>query len=177
VAVMIRSSGRPESDMVRMEREIQRVDSDLAVFALQSLNQVVAKSTAQRRFALSLISIFALTALTLAGLGVYGITAFGVAQRTREIGIRIALGATRSQLLAMILGRGVRLTLAGLLAGYLVSALLTRFLQGFLFGITGADVLTYLGATALLSAVMLLACYLPARRAVRLDAARALRQE
>ena len=177
VAVMIRSSGRPESDMVRLEREIQRVDSDLAVFGLQSLNQVVARSTAQRRFALSLIGTFALAALTLAGLGVYGITAFGVAQRTREIGIRIALGATRSQLLAMILGRGVLLTLAGLLAGYLGSALLTRFLQGFLFGITGADVLTYLGATVLLSAVMLLACYLPARRATRLDAARALRQE
>jgi predicted permease len=177
LAVMMRSSGRPEADLVRMERELQTVDPDLAVFALQSLNEVVARSTAQRRFALSLIGAFAFTALVLAGLGVYGITAFGVAQRTREIGIRIALGATRSQMLGMILGRGALLTLAGLLVGFVGSALLTRFLRGFLFGITGSDMVTYLGAAVLLSAVMLLACYLPARRAANLDPARTLRQE
>ncbi len=177
LAVMIRTAGRPEAGMAGMEREIQVVDSDLAVFALQSLDDVVRRSTAQRRFALSLISAFALAALALAGLGVYGVTAFGVSQRTREIGIRMALGASRSQVLGMILQRGIVLTLAGLAVGLAGSALLARSMQGFLFGTASTDVTTYLGVSALLTAVTLFACYLPARRAARLDPALTLRQE
>jgi predicted permease len=177
LAVMIRTAGRPEAGMAGMEHEIQVVDSDLAVFALQSLDDVVRRSTAQRRFALSLISAFALAALALAGLGVYGVTAFGVSQRTREIGIRMALGASRSQVLGMILQRGIVLTLAGLAAGLAGSALLARSMQGFLFGTASTDVPTYLSVSALLTAVTLFACYLPARRAARLDPALTLRQE
>jgi putative ABC transport system permease protein len=177
MGVLIRTAGNPESDMAGMEREIQKVDPDLAVFAVQTMNRVVAGSTAQRRFALSLIGVFALAALALAGLGVYGVTTFAVGQRRREIGIRLALGSSRSQVLTMILRRGVALTIAGLLAGLAGAALLTRFLRGFLFGTATTDVPTYVCASALLTAVTLFACYLPARRAARLDPAITLREE
>ena len=177
MSVLIRTAGKPELGLAGMERQIQMVEPDLAVFAVQSMNDVVDRSTAQRRFALGLIGAFAVAALALAGLGVYGVTAFAVGQRRREIGIRLALGASRAQVLTMILRRGVALTLAGLIAGLAGAALLTRFLQGFLFGTAQADVPTYLCASALLTAVALSACYLPARRAARLDPALTLRED
>jgi ABC-type antimicrobial peptide transport system permease subunit len=128
-----------------------------------------------RRFVLILLGIFATLALVLAGVGLYGVMAYFVAERRREIGIRVALGATRAAILEQVLVEAMRLVLVGLLLGCLAAQLLTRSMSSMLFGITATDPMTYLTVAVALGAVALLASYLPARRAAQLNPVIALR--
>jgi ABC-type antimicrobial peptide transport system permease subunit len=141
------------------------------------MEDVIARSMEQRRFALQVIGGFAFVAFALAAMGVYGIAAFSVSRRTREIGIRMALGAERRQVLAMVLREGVSLALWGLVPGVLGAFALTRFLRMLLFRATATDPATYACVSAVLVATALAACWFPARRATRIDPTVALREE
>jgi putative ABC transport system permease protein len=177
VSVFLRTSTQPELLLPVLRRQIEAVDPDLPVFGVRTMNEVVADSMAQSRFALQVIGGFAIVALTLAGLGVYGVTAFSVGRRTREIGIRIAVGATRGQILGLVLRQGFGLAAGGLAFGLLGALVLARFLRAFLFGVTTTDLTTYAGISLVLVVAILAACYLPARRAAAVHPMTALRSE
>ena len=130
-----------------------------------------------RRFVLVLFGIFAGLAVLLAAVGTYGVMSYAVADRTREIGIRVALGATRSSVIQQVLSETAQLTLAGLVAGCFAALGLTRFITSLLFGVTTTDVLTYAGVSCVLGSIALVAGYVPARRATEVDPLIALRQE
>ena len=135
------------------------------------------ESIGRRRFVLTLLAIFAGIALMLAAVGTYGVMSYAVAERTREIGIRMALGASTPTVLKDVLGDALRVTLAGLAIGAVAAYFLTRFIAALLFGISAVDPLTYVAVSVVLGAVSLLASYVPARRALRIDPLIALRQE
>jgi putative ABC transport system permease protein len=143
----------------------------------RTFSQIYSASLGSRRFNLILIGFFAGIALLLATAGVFGVMAYSVSRRTREIGVRVALGAGSRDVLAMILGQGLRTVLIGVVIGVAASLALTRAIQSLLFGVTATDPLTYAAVTLLLMAVALLACYLPARRAAKVDPMVALRYE
>ncbi len=141
------------------------------------MEQVIEQSTARQSFNMLLMSIFAGSALLLAVIGIYGVMAYLVVQRTREIGIRMALGAPRSNILKIVLGSGAELAVTGIGIGIAAGFALTRFLSGMLFGIRPADPMTFALVPLGLLAVALLACYIPARRAIKVDPMVALRYE
>jgi len=175
--VYIRTNARPESLEEPIRREVQSVDPNLPVFGVRTLDSVVSESLASRRFAMRLIVFFAATALLLAGVGIYGVMAYFVSQRTREIGIRVALGAAPRHISRLILGRGMALTAAGIAIGIIGAAALTRFLATLIFGVAPMDPLTFVMGAVVLGGVALAACYIPARRATRVDPMVALRYE
>jgi predicted permease len=177
MAVYLRADGDPKSLTQALRREVQSVDPNLPVFGERTMEDVVSASLAQRRFALQVVGGFGVLALLLAGVGVYGVVAYSVSQRTREIGIRLALGASSGAILRWVFKQGMKLTLFGTVVGLVGAFALTRLLRGLLFGVSSADPLTYAGLAALLSAVALLACYIPARRATKVDPMVALRHE
>src|SRR5262249_12972007 len=146
------------------------VDPDLPVFGDQPMTALVETSMAQRIFALRLVALFGVLALVLAGIGIYGMMAYAVSQRTREIGIRVALGASRGRILRWVLARGLTLTAVGIGVGLTAALALSQLLRGMLFDVTPTDPLTYLGLATLLAVVALATCYIPARRATRVDA-------
>jgi putative ABC transport system permease protein len=160
-----------------LRREVQAVDPDLPVFGERPMEDLISASLAQRRFAAQLIGLFGALALLLSGIGIYGVMAWSVSQRTREIGIRLALGANTRSILRWILGQGMRLTLVGVAVGLLGAFAMTRLLRGLLFDVAPTDPLTYVCLAALLAVVALLACYIPARRATKVDPMVALRTE
>ena len=153
---------------------VRDADRDLAVARLAMTPEIVARVLAPDRFNLTLITIFGGVALLLAVVGLYGVMAFVVSQRTREVGIRMALGGQPRQLVIQLLGEGLRLAAVGIAFGLAASLLISRALSGLLFGITAADPLTYLAIGVLLLAVALAASYLPARRALRIDPVKVL---
>jgi putative ABC transport system permease protein len=177
MTVFLRTTANPASLVEPLRREVQAVDPDLPVFGARTMEEVVARSFAQRRFQLQTIGAFAAIALLLAALGIYGVTAFWVTQQTQEIGIRLALGARGGDVIRMVMGQGLRLTLWGVLAGFAGSLPLSRVLRSLLFGTSFFDPLTFLAIAALLVATSLVACYLPARRATRVDPMHAPRTE
>ncbi len=177
MAVYLKVEGDPKALTQALRREVQAVDPNLPVFGERTMEDVVSDSLARRRFALQVVGAFGALALLLAGVGVYGVVAYSVSQRTREIGIRLALGASSGSILRWVFGQGMRLTLAGLGFGLVGALALTRALGGLLYGVSAADPVTYAGLAALLAAVALLACYVPARRATRVDPMVALRYE
>jgi putative ABC transport system permease protein len=177
LSLFLRTSTRPEAPAAALESAVRTVDPDLSVFAIRSMDQILSRVTGTRRFMLFLLASFAAVALGLALMGVTAVTLFAVSQRTQEIGIRIALGANRLDVLAVVLRQGMRLSLWGAGAGVMGALLLTRFLTSFLFSTTPIEPAIFALAPALLIGGSLLACYFPARRATRMDPVAALRKE
>jgi putative ABC transport system permease protein len=172
-----RTTADPASLAAAMRREIAAVDADLPVYDVRTMNQVIAESVAQRRFTMELLAIFAAAALGLAALGLYGVLSYAVTQRTREIGIRMALGGRRQDALRLVVGQGMKMAMIGALAGLIASLALTRLMKGLLFGVSASDPLTFIAVTLLLTLVAFVACWIPARRATKVDPIVALRCE
>jgi len=160
-----------------VRKHVGALDSTLPVFGAQTLTDTVSASLSQRRFSLEVIGLFALTALLLASIGVYGVISYLVSERTREIGIRLALGAQKSNILRVILQQGLQLALAGAVVGLLCAVVLSHFMASLLYGVKPTDPLSFASVAALFIGVALLACYLPARRAMKIDPMDALRHE
>jgi ABC-type antimicrobial peptide transport system permease subunit len=176
-ALVIRTAVDPLSLAGSVRNAIWAVDKDQTVANIDSMGNIVAGAIARQRFSMLLLAVFAGLALVLAAVGIYGVMSYSVAQQTREIGIRIALGAKRSNVLGMTLTQGLRLIGAGLLLGLVGALLLTRVMSSLLFGISATDPLTFLGISLVLLAVALLATYLPALRATKVDPMIALRAQ
>jgi predicted permease len=156
---------------------VQSINPELPVFGAMTLPGVVSGSLSQRRFSMEMVLLFALTALLLAGLGIYGTISYLVSERTHEIGIRLALGANRSKIMRMILRQGLELAIAGAAVGLIGALIVSRLMAGVLYGVAPTDPLTFAGVTLVLTAVALAACYIPARRATKVDPMFALREE
>jgi putative ABC transport system permease protein len=177
MAVYLRTGPKPESLANALREQIQAVDANLPVFGVQSLEQVVSSSLAQRRFAVLMIGLFGAVALVLAGIGIYGVMSYSVTQRTHEIGIRLALGAQARDVLKLVVGRGLTLAVIGVCVGLAGALALTRLISSLLYGVSATDPLTFATIAVLLTGVAALACYIPARRATRVDPLVALRYE
>jgi putative ABC transport system permease protein len=177
VHLFIRTSTDPLLMATEMRKVIWSLDKDQPVSRVQSLTEVISKSVAEPRFRTWLLGMFAAAGLTLTLVGIYGVVSYMAGQRTREIGIRVALGAQRGNVLRLVLNQGIRLTVAGAIAGVAGSLVLTRLLKSQLFSIKPTDPFTLAGAALLMLLVALMACYLPARRATRVDPLVALRHE
>jgi predicted lysophospholipase L1 biosynthesis ABC-type transport system permease subunit len=175
--VYIQTNASTEMLEEPVRREVQAVDPNLPVFGVRTLESVVSESLASRRFAMRLTALFAITALLLAGVGIFGVMAYFVGQRTREIGIRVALGASPRDISRLILGRGMTLTAGGIGLGIFGAAALTRSLGSLVYDVAPVDPATFLIGAIVLGAVALTACYIPARRATRVDPMVALRYE
>lgn len=173
----IRTATDPASLASAVRGQVAAIDPEQPVYNVATLEQMLSESMAPRRFNLLLLGLFALIALILAAVGIYGVMAFSVTQRTHEIGIRMALGAERRDVLRLVVRQGLRLTLAGVIFGVAGACALTRFLKSFLYGVRPTDPVTFVLVSALLVAVSILASYIPARRATRVDPMVALRYE
>ena len=176
VAFVARTS-TPGSTVEGIRAEIRRAAPDLPIQSTVTMDEAVAASVAQPRFRMVLLGLFAMTATLIATCGIYGLMAYAVTQRRREIGVRMALGAQRRDVLRLVLTRALRIVVAGLIVGLAGAAGVTRVLQTFLFGVTPTDPIAFTIVTLLLMAVGLMAAWLPARRATRIDPCAALRAE
>jgi putative ABC transport system permease protein len=175
--VAIRSTSDPAALMAMVRREVAALDPEQAVMGVMTMEQRVSTSLARPRFNALLLNLLSALAAALAAVGIYGVISYSVAQRTREIGIRLALGAKRSDVSRLVIRQGMALAGAGVAIGLAASLALTRLMQGLLYGVSASDLLTFAGATLLLGAVAVAACWLPARRATRVDPMVALREE
>jgi putative ABC transport system permease protein len=177
MTILARTSNDPLALLPTIRNQLRQLDPELPMAAVAPMDQLLADSLSRSRFTMFLLGIFAAVALLLAAVGIYGLTAYSVSQRTQELGIRIALGAQRQDVLRLVLAQGTRLTLLGLALGILAALALSRLLATLLFGVTATDPLTFAGVAALLALVALAACFIPARRATRVDPMVALRYE
>jgi len=177
MSLVARTAKDPSQLSSAVQEQVWALDKDQPVFDIKTMGQVMAESLAARRFTLSLMGIFALIALLLAAIGIYGVISYSVTQRRNEIGIRMALGARGSDVLRVILGQGMLLVLAGMTLGAIGAFTLTRVMSKLLFGVTATDPLTFAVTGIILWCVAMLACYIPARRAMRVDPMVALRYE
>jgi putative ABC transport system permease protein len=176
-AVAVRTEGDPRTYMQRVQAAIARVDKQEAVTRIRTIDQVIADTVSEPRFRAGLTGAFAVLALALSAVGIFGVLAFSVSRRTREFGIRMALGAQSATVLRMVLCEALGITAVGICAGLIAASALTRSLASLLFGVAPLDALTFAGAAALLAAVALAACAIPACRAARVDPAVTLRQD
>jgi predicted permease len=177
VAVVLRTEGDPTAVMGSVRRAVEEIDPREVVYNVQTMNEVVSNSFAARRLSMILLGVFAALALLLACVGIYGVISYLVGQRTHEIGVRIALGAQRSDVLRLVIGHGARMALLGVAIGVGTALGLTRLMANQLFGVSAHDPLTFAGVAMLLTLVAIAACYVPARRAMRVDPMIALRHE
>jgi putative ABC transport system permease protein len=176
-AFVIRTAGDPLAALPQVRAEFRSINAVLPLASTTTLETLLEDSLRERRFHLALLGAFAVVALLLAALGVYGVMSHATTERTHEIGVRMALGARGADVLRMVMRQGASLAIAGAIGGLLGATAVTRLLRGMLYGVTPLDPLAYVGAGALLLAAAGMACYLPARRAARLDPVRALRVE
>jgi predicted permease len=177
VTIHARVTGNPLTYASAIENTVHELNADLPVYDVNTLKARVQVVTTNQRIGGTFVGCFGLLALALAAIGIYGVIAYTTRQRTQEIGIRMALGAQQKEIFDLILGQGVRLTFIGVALGLVLSLLLTRFLRSLLFGVTTTDPLTFAVVIALLSAAALIACYLPARRAMLIDPIESLRHQ
>ncbi len=171
------ASGSPGALMPAIRREIQALDPNLPIAQVREMDEVIAAATTRPRFLTVLLTLFSVIALGLAAVGIYGVMAYTVAQRTQEFGIRLAIGASPADVLRLVMGQGLTLGLVGVAAGAIGAVTLTSFLKQLLFGVEAFDPITFATTALLLTLVILAACYLPARRATRVDPMVALRYE
>jgi putative ABC transport system permease protein len=177
MTLVVKSDGDPRGLAGAIENEVKAIDKDLPVFTVKTLEDYVSASVAQPRFNTLLLAIFAGLALVLTAVGLYGVMSYSVAQRTHEIGIRMALGAQTSDVLKLVVGQGMILTLIGVVIGIVAAFALTRLIASLLYGVSATDPVTFAIVSAVLATVALLACYIPARRATKVDPMIALRYE
>ena len=177
INLVLRTRDEPMAVVPAVRAVMSDLDRNLPLFEIESMDTLLARQVASQRFNATLLTAFAMFALLLAVLGIYGVMAYAVGQRTREIGVRMALGAAPSNILSMLVANGLALTAAGIAVGLAASLVLTRFLHSLLYGIQPTDVATYVGVTAVLAGVVFVACWLPARRAMRVDPMVVLRYE
>jgi putative ABC transport system permease protein len=177
LAIVVRTQTDPETLASSVRDVMTEIDQAQPIYDMQTLDQLVAKSLGQRRFTLTLMLLFGVVALVLSAIGIYGVMAFAVTQRTQEIGIRMALGASAVDVLKMVVGSGMFLALIGVVVGLIGAFAVTRLMASLLFGVSPTDLVTFGFVTAGLLMVALLACYIPARRATKVDPLVALRYE
>ncbi|MGA8221021.1 MAG: ABC transporter permease [Candidatus Acidiferrales bacterium] len=177
LAVFLRGQLDTAAIPVEVREQVQAVNPELPVFGAQTLDDALSASLSVRRFSMEMVAGFALTALLLAGLGIYGVISYVVNARTHEIGIRIALGAQTRDILQMVIFQGLRLAIAGAAVGLVGALIVAHLMAGLLYGVRPTDPVTFVGVALLLLGVALLACYIPARRAIRVDPLVALRYE
>jgi putative ABC transport system permease protein len=177
MTLVVRTDGEPAAIAPAIQREIRTLDPNQPVSDLRTMNQVMSEWVSRSRFNTLLLGLFAGLATLLSAVGIFGVMNYSVALRTRELGLRLAVGAQPRQVLLLVLKQGLLLTIAGVILGLAAAFALTRLLSGLLFGVAAVDVTTFATISLLLVVVSLLACYLPARRAMRIDPLRALRYE
>ena len=177
LTALIRSKADPAAVQRAAREAMRELDSDLPLYRLSTMEQARASSVDQPRFYAALLGAFAGLALFLAAVGIYGVISYSVSQRTRELGIRLALGATARAVLRLVLQQGLLVAGAGIALGLVASVALTRVLRSLLFGIGALDPLTLASVCGLLAAAAVLACWLPARRAARVDPLVAMKAE
>jgi ABC-type antimicrobial peptide transport system permease subunit len=175
--IVLRTTTDPASSTAAVSHELHEVDRDLPLYGVVTMDQRVAESLSRRRFTAALLAAFAGFALALAAIGIYGVMAYLVIQGTREIGIRMALGATQRTVLRLVVKQGMMLTLGGVGIGLVAALAFSRLVSSLLFGVTATDPLTFVGIVLLLTIVALIASYIPARRATRIDPMISLRGE
>jgi putative ABC transport system permease protein len=177
INVLARTETEPLGLASAVRGQILALNKEQPVFNVRTMEQIVAQSIAARKFSMLLLTIFALVALALASLGIYGLLSYAVSQRAREIGVRMALGAQSGDVVRLVIGQGMKLALIGVTIGLIASLALTRTMKTLLFGISATDPMTFAAIALLLTFVALLACFVPARRATTIDPLTTLRQE
>ncbi len=177
MTLVVRTDGEPAAIAPAIQREIRTLDPNQPVSDVRTMNQVMSEWVSRSRFNTLLLGLFAGLATLLSAVGIFGVMNYSVALRTRELGLRLAVGAQPRQVLMLVLKQGLLLTIAGVIIGLAAAFALTRLLSGLLFGVGAVDVTTFATISLLLVVVSLLACYLPARRAMRIDPLSALRYE
>jgi putative ABC transport system permease protein len=175
--LVVRTVGDPHVMVSALRSQVSALDPELPIYQVRTMEENVARSLGTKRLTNILITGFAATALLLAALGIYGVMALNVSSRINEFGIRMALGAQRSDVLWLVAKQGMLLMLAGVVIGLVAAFGLTRFIESLLFGVSSTDPLTFAAVTAVLAVVALVACYVPARRAMKVDPMVALRFE
>jgi putative ABC transport system permease protein len=175
--LVVKSAMDPGALTSAIRGAVREIDKDQAIFGICTMDQLIVNSVSTRRVTLILLGLFSTLALVLAGIGIYGVISYSVAQRTHEIGIRMALGAQKADVMRMVLGQGVKIAGAGVAIGLAASLALTRLLANLLFSVSAADPLTFVAVAVTLILVAMLACYIPARRTLHVDPMIALRYE
>jgi putative ABC transport system permease protein len=173
----VRTAGDPGQMVEAIRGAVREVDKDLPVFAVKTQAELADDTLARERLFAWLTGVFGLLALLLASIGLYGVMSYAVAERTHEIGLRMALGASQGHVLRKVIGQGAFLTIVGIMIGLAAALALTRFITSYLFGVSAMDPPTFVAIGALLAVIALVACYLPARRASKVDPMTALRYE
>ena len=177
MSVVVRTASNPLNQVAAIKSQIQEIDKDLPIADVNTMGQLLSESVSGRRFNMLLLTVFAIVALVLAAVGIYGVMSYSVSQRTHEIGIRMALGAQTSEVLKLVVGQGMLLAVAGLAVGVVASLFLTQLMSTMLFGVTATDPVTFIAVSVILAGVALAACFVPARRAAKVDPMVALRYE
>jgi ABC-type antimicrobial peptide transport system permease subunit len=175
--VVVRTTKSPSALTDTIRKALEGLNSQNVMYDVTTMEGVINDSLAARRFSMFLMGVFAVMALLLSSIGIFGVISYVVSQRTHEIGVRMALGAQRMDVLRLMVGGGMKMTLIGVGIGVVVALLATQLMRGMLFGVSATDPITFAGVALILCGVALLACYLPARRAMRVDPMVALRYE